>query len=40
MDPNTIVNLENLVSYCKQKGFVFPTSEIYGGLGGFSIMVI
>jgi glycyl-tRNA synthetase len=28
-------NLEKIVSYAKRKGFVFPSSEIYGGLGGF-----
>ncbi len=26
------VELEKLVSFCKQRGFVFPTAEIYGGL--------
>ena len=25
-------NLETIVSLCKRRGFVFPTSEIYGGL--------
>ncbi|MFA5994545.1 MAG: glycine--tRNA ligase, partial [Parcubacteria group bacterium] len=24
--------MEKIVSFCKRKGFVFPTSEIYGGL--------
>lgn len=27
--------MEKLVSLCKRRGFVFPSSEIYGGLGGF-----
>lgn len=27
--------LEKIVSLCKRRGFVFPGSEIYGGLGGF-----
>jgi glycyl-tRNA synthetase len=27
--------LETLVSLCKRRGFVFPASEIYGGLAGF-----
>ncbi|MBU2236030.1 glycine--tRNA ligase, partial [Patescibacteria group bacterium] len=27
--------MEKLVSLCKQRGFVFPSSEIYGGLQGF-----
>ena len=26
--------MEKLVSLCKRRGFVFPSSEIYGGLGG------
>ncbi|HQM15752.1 MAG TPA: glycine--tRNA ligase, partial [Candidatus Woesebacteria bacterium] len=25
-------SLEDLVSLCKRRGFVYPTSEIYGGL--------
>lgn len=28
-------NLEKIVSFCKRKGIVFPSSEIYGGFGGF-----
>jgi glycyl-tRNA synthetase len=27
--------MEMLVGYCKEKGFVFQSSDIYGGLGGF-----
>jgi glycyl-tRNA synthetase len=27
--------MENLVSLCKRRGFIFPSSEIYGGLNGF-----
>ncbi|MEC9071191.1 MAG: glycine--tRNA ligase, partial [Myxococcota bacterium] len=27
--------MEKLVSLCKRRGFVFPASEIYGGLNGF-----
>ena len=27
--------METFVSLCKRRGFVFPSSEIYGGLGGF-----
>jgi glycyl-tRNA synthetase len=27
--------MEKLVSWAKRRGFVFPTAEIYGGLGGF-----
>lgn len=26
--------LEKLLSLCKRRGFIFPSSEIYGGLGG------
>ena len=26
------LTMEKIVSYCKEKGFVFPGSEIYGGL--------
>lgn len=29
------VSLEEIVSMCKRRGFVFPASEIYGGLAGF-----
>jgi glycyl-tRNA synthetase len=28
-------NLEKIVSFCKRKGFVFQSSDIYGGMGGF-----
>ena len=27
--------MEKIVSLAKRRGFVFPGSEIYGGLGGF-----
>jgi glycyl-tRNA synthetase len=27
--------MDNLVSLCKRRGFIFQSSEIYGGLGGF-----
>ena len=27
------VNMETIVSLCKRRGFIFPSSEIYGGLG-------
>src|SRR3989337_3312285 len=27
--------LEKVVSLCKRRGFVYPSSEIYGGLSGF-----
>jgi glycyl-tRNA synthetase len=29
------VKLDEIVSLCKRRGFVFPASEIYGGLAGF-----
>jgi glycyl-tRNA synthetase len=32
--PDNIVTLEKIVSLCKRRGFVFPGSEIYGGLAG------
>jgi len=28
-------SMEELVSLCKRRGFVFPASELYGGLNGF-----
>src|SRR2546426_8990378 len=27
--------LDTIVNLCKRRGFVFPSSEIYGGFGGF-----
>ena len=27
------VTMEKIVNLCKRRGFVFPTSDIYGGLG-------
>ena len=27
--------MEKIVSLCKRRGFVFPSSEIYGGFNGF-----
>jgi len=27
--------MESLASLCKRRGFIFPSSEIYGGIGGF-----
>lgn len=27
--------MEKITSLCKRKGFIFPSSEIYGGIGGF-----
>ena len=28
-----MVDMDKLVSLCKRRGFIFPSSEIYGGLG-------
>jgi glycyl-tRNA synthetase len=28
-------SVEDLATFCKSKGFVYPSGEIYGGLGGF-----
>jgi glycyl-tRNA synthetase len=28
------VSMEQLISLCKRRGFVFPSSEIYGGMAG------
>ncbi len=30
-----MVTLEEFTAFCKKKGFVYPNSEIYGGLAGF-----
>lgn len=27
--------LEEIISLCKRRGFIYPTSDIYGGIGGF-----
>ena len=29
------VTMDALVSLCKRRGFIFQTSEIYGGINGF-----
>jgi glycyl-tRNA synthetase len=31
----TIMDMEKLVSLCKRRGFIFQSSEIYGGINGF-----
>ncbi len=31
--PTDTVTMDKIVSLCKRRGFVFPSSEIYGGLG-------
>lgn len=29
------LSIEDMTGFCKRKGFVYPTAEIYGGLAGF-----
>jgi glycyl-tRNA synthetase len=31
--PGDVVTMEKIVALCKRRGFVFPSSEIYGGIG-------
>src|SRR3972149_11827664 len=31
----TPISIDELATFCKRKGFVYPSSEIYGGLSGF-----
>src|SRR5947209_15767349 len=33
MPETDVVTMEKIVSLCKRRGFAFPSSEIYGGLG-------
>ena len=35
VEPKTSEFMETLVSLCKRRGFIFQSSEIYGGLNGF-----
>lgn len=30
-----IISVEDLANFCKRKGFVYPSGDIYGGLAGF-----
>jgi len=34
-EPRTNESMEKIVSLCKRRGFIFQSSEIYGGLNGF-----
>src|SRR5712692_3188017 len=34
-EPKTIELMEKIVSLCKRRGFIFQSSEVYGGLNGF-----
>ena len=33
--PKENVQMEKIVSLCKRRGFIFQSSEIYGGINGF-----
>lgn len=30
-----MINIDELAVFCKKKGFIYPSSEIYGGMSGF-----
>ena len=32
---NNKLEMDTLVSLCKRRGFIFQSSEIYGGINGF-----
>src|SRR5271156_6119773 len=34
-EPKENLQMEKIVSLCKRRGFIFQSSEIYGGLNGF-----
>jgi glycyl-tRNA synthetase len=34
-EPKTNELMEKIVSLCKRRGFIYPSSEIYGGINGF-----
>ena len=34
-EPKTAELMEKIVSLCKRRGFIFQSSEIYGGINGF-----
>ena len=34
-DPKENLQMEKIVSLCKRRGFIFQSSEIYGGINGF-----
>src|SRR5437763_1679338 len=31
--PDDVVTMDKIVALCKRRGFIFPSSEIYGGVG-------
>jgi glycyl-tRNA synthetase len=35
VEPKENVLMEKIVSLCKRRGFIYPSSEIYGGINGF-----
>jgi len=35
MSSQSTISMDELVALCKRRGFIFPASEIYGGLNGF-----
>ena len=35
MDAYDKVSMEDIVSLCKRRGFIYPSSEIYNGMAGF-----
>ncbi|MFH1451990.1 MAG: glycine--tRNA ligase [archaeon] len=35
MNQTTKPTIEELANFCKRKGFIYPSAEIYGGLAGF-----
>ena len=34
-EPKDNLQMEKIVSLCKRRGFIFQSSEIYGGINGF-----
>jgi glycyl-tRNA synthetase len=34
-DPNRAKSMDAIVALCRRRGFIFQSSEIYGGIGGF-----
>jgi glycyl-tRNA synthetase len=35
METKKEITIEDIATFCKRKGFVYPSSEIYGGISGF-----
>ena len=31
------IDMKDIVALCKRRGFIFPASDIYGGINGFGI---